>query len=56
MNYEKAKVEVVKFNNEDVITVSAVPGHPVCTGIAAKAVGCGSSLVDAGLCFYSSKG
>ena len=55
MNYEKAKVEVVKFNNEDVITVSAVPGHPVCHKYFAEKYGCGSKLISAGLCLTTEK-
>ena len=57
MNYEKAKVEVVKFSNEDVITVSALPNHPVCTGNMAKKHGCGWNgvTIEAGLCLTNEK-
>ena len=55
MNYEKAKVEVVKFSNEDVITVSAGSGHPVCHKYFAKKFGCGSNLISAGLCLTTEK-
>ena len=56
MNYTKAKAEVVNFSNEDVITVSAVPGHPVCIGYTARRDGCAIFDHSDGLCVSLSKG